>query len=193
MAYAFYDSTLGMVGPADADFAGPGPGPNAQGVTFGRMNFYNQEMHAYDPTLGAATLKYLRYSGTIAAATVCEMTPSIVGTALVDSATAWVGTANSGRTVVVALFPGIVSQYGWFIVQGFAVVTSQGAPVAGNPAYWQAAGVVSPTAVAGKQLLGAMFAVAPSTTIGSGNTAVVLSATQAIITLNRPIAQGQIT
>ena len=189
MAFAFYDSTIGMVSPTDVDTAGPGPGPNVAGTTFGRMNFYLEELKAYDITLGAATLKYMRYSGTIAAGTVCEVTPTIVGGALLQSATAWAGTANTGRTLVVALNAGTVGQFGWFVVQGNAVTTCQGAPVAGNPVYWQAAGIVSPTAVAGKQVLSAVFATAPAVTLGT----TVLSATQAIVTLNRPIAQGQIT
>jgi hypothetical protein len=59
--------------------------------------------------------------------------------------------------------------------------------------YWQAAGVVSPTAVAGKQLLGAKFATAPSVTLGTGSNAVVLSATQAVVLLDRCTAQPAIT
>lgn len=189
MAYAFYDATVGMVSPTDIDTAGPGPGPNAAGTTFGRMNFYLEELKAYDSVLGGATLKYLRYSGTIAAGTVCEMTATLTAGVLTQSATAWAGTANSGRTLVIALNPGTVGQFSWFVVQGVAIVTCQGAPVAGNPVYWQAAGVVSPTAVAGKQMLSAAFTTAPAVTVGT----YVLTATQAIVNLNRPIAQGQIT
>lgn len=192
MAYAFYDSLIGMVSPTDVDFAGPGPGPNVGGVTFGRMNFYLEELKAYDATLGAATLKYARYSGTIAAATVCEVTATIVGTALIESATPWQGVANSGRVLCVSLTAGVVGQFGWFVVQGHALVTTNGTAVVGSPLYWQANGVVSSTAVAGKQMLSAAVSVPLSTTLGSGASAVTTTATQAVIAVNRPFAQGQI-
>ena len=65
--------------------------------------------------------------------------------------------------------------------------------MAGNPVYWQAAGVVSPTPVVSKQMVNAQFATAVSQTVGQGTTAVVLSATQAVVYLNRPFAQGAIT
>jgi len=193
MAYAFLENAIGMVSPTDADFAGPGPGPLSNGPTFGRMNTYNQEARIYDNALGAATVVYLKYSGVVALGTVCEITPSMVGGTLVHSATPWAGTANSGRPLCVALASGVVGQYGWFIVQGNAIATCQGAPVSGSPAYWQAVGVVSPTAVSGKHFLGGLFSTAPGVTIGAGSGAIVLTATQAIININRPYAQGQIT
>jgi hypothetical protein len=93
----------------------------------------------------------------------------------------------------VAVSAGTVGQWGWFQVSGNAIATCSGAPVAGNPVYWQAAGVVSPTLVAGKQLLGAKFATAPGVTIGTGSTAVVLSGTQAVLLLDRCTAQSNIT
>jgi hypothetical protein len=188
MAYAFYDDTIGMVGPTvgNVDLTGPGPGPTSTGTTFGRMVAYNMELRAYDPALGAATLMYLKYSGTIAAGTVCEITPSLASGVVIQSATAWAGTASTGRSLCVALFAGVAGQWGWFVVQGNAVATCQGAPVAGSICYWQAAGVVSPTLVAGKGVAGAVFATAPAVTIGTGTSAVVLSATQAVININRP-------
>ena len=188
MAYAFYDDTIGMVGPTILDTAGPGPGPNAAGLTFGRMNFYNEELRAYDATLGAATLVYLRYSGTIAAGTVCEITPSLSGTTLLQSATAWAGTVQTGRPLCVSLIAGTVGTYGWFVVQGNALVTTNGTGAVGSAAYWQAAGVVSSTQANGKQMLNAVFAVAASGTIGT----TVLTATQGILLINRPCTQGQL-
>lgn len=193
MAFVAINELLGEVDLSTVDTAGPGYQNLVAGTGSGRMNFYSQVVTGYDPNLGGGEFMYLRYSGTIAAGTVCEVTPSISGGAIIQNATAWAGTAVTGRPLAVAVSAGTVGQFGWFQVQGNAITTVQGAPAAGNPVYWQAAGVVSPTAVLSKQMVNANFATAVSQTIGSGSSATVLSATQAIVTINRPFAQGAIT
>lgn len=193
MAFVAINDILGEVDLSIIDTAGPGYQNLVTGTGSGRMNFYLQTVSGYDPNLGGGEFQYMRYSGTIAAGTVCETTPSITAGAIIQNATAWAGVALSGRPLCVALSAGTVGQFGWFQTQGNAITTVQGAPAAGNPAYWQAAGVVSPTLVASKQMLNAVFATAVSQTIGQGSTAVVLSATQAIVTMNRAFAQGIIT
>ena len=109
--------------------------------------------------------------------------------------TAWAGTAGSGKSLAVAATALTVGQYGWFQVEGNAIATVQGAPAVGNPVYWQAAGVVSPTLVASKQALNAVFTSAAAAQIGpvGGTGSTTLSATQAVLLLNRPTAQSQIT
>jgi hypothetical protein len=193
MTFIAMNQVLGEVDLSIVDTAGPGYQNLVAGTGSGRMNFYLQIVEGYDPNLGGGEFQYLRFSGTIAAGTVCEVTPSISGGIVIQNATAWAGTAVSGRPLCVALSAGTVGQFGWFQVQGNAITTVQGAPAAGNPMYWQAAGVVSPTGVASKQMVNAVAATAVSQTIGQGSTAVVLSATQAIVTINRPFAQGAIT
>ena len=193
MAFVAINDILGEVDLSIVDTAGPGYQNLVTGTGSGRMNFYSQVVAGYDPNLGGGEFMYLRYTGTIAAYTLCEVTPSIAGGIIIQNAVAWAGTAVTGRPVCVALTAGTVGQFGWFQVQGNAICTVQGAPAAGNPAYWQAAGVVSPTGVASKQLVNANFATAVSQTIGAGTAATVLSATQAVVTINRPFAQGAIT
>ena len=193
MAFVALNDVLGEVDLSSVDTAGPGYANLIAGTGSGRQNFYSQIVSGYDPNLGGGEFQNLRYTGTIAAGTVCEVTPSIASGAIVQNAVAWVGTTITGRPLAVAVSAGTVGQFGWFQVQGNAITTVQGAPAAGNPAYWQAAGVVSPTGVAGKQMVNANFATAVSQTLGSGTSAVVLSATQAIVTINRPFAQGAIT
>ena len=78
-------------------------------------------------------------------------------------------------------------------VQGNAVVNVSGTPAVDGKVFWQANGVVSTTAVASKQVLGAKFASAAGVTIGQGSNAVVLPSTQAVVTLQRPSSQGAIT
>lgn len=193
MAFISINQIIGEVDLSIVDTVGPGPLNLTGGTGSGRQNFYLQEVVGYDPNLGAGTFEYMRFSGTIAAGTVCEKTPSISNGQIITNATAWAGTALTGRGLCVALSSGTVGQFGWFQVQGNAITTVSGAPTAGNAVYWQAAGVVSPTAVASKQMVNSWFATAVSQTIGQGSTAIVLSATQAIVTMNRPFAQGAIT
>jgi hypothetical protein len=169
------------------------PGPYASGGAFGRNSFYNEVLSAYDPVLGGAEFIYCKYAGTVSAGQVCEITPSLAAGVLTFSATPWTGTANSGKRLAVAYVSGTAANYGWFQVEGAAVVIVTGSPSAGVPAYFSATGSVQPTAVASKQVLSAEFATAAGVTLGSGAGAVVLSATQAVLTMNRSFAQGAIT
>lgn len=193
MAFVAINDILGEVDLSGVDNSGPGYQNLIAGTGSGRQNFYLQTVSGYDPNLGGGEFQYMRFSGTIAAGTVVEVTPSITGGQIIHNATAWAGAANSGRPLAVAVSAGTVGQFGWFQVQGAAITTVQGTPAAGNPMYWQAAGVVSATLVASKQMLGSVAATAVSQTLGQGSTAVTLSATQAVIQLNRPAAQGNIT
>lgn len=193
MAFVALNDVLGEVDLSQVDNAGPGYQNLVAGTGSGRQNFYLQVVQGYDPNLGGGEFQYMRYSGTIAAGTVCETTPSISGGAIIVNATAWAGTTITGRPLCVAVSSGTVGQFGWFQIQGNAITTVQGTPAAGNPMYWQAAGVVSPTGVASKQFVNAVAATAVSQTIGQGSTAQVLSSTQAIVQINRPFAQGAIT
>lgn len=193
MAFVAINQILGEVDLSIVDLAGPGYLNLTAGTGSGRQNFYLQTVCGYDPNLGGGEFQYMRFSGTIAAGTVCEVTPSISGGILIDNATAWAGTAVSGRPLATAVSAGTVGQFGWFQTQGNAITTVQGTPAAGNPVYWQAAGVVSPTGVASKQMVNAVFATAVSQTIGQGSAAVTLTSTQAIVQMNRSFAQGAIT
>jgi hypothetical protein len=193
MSFIAYDPLLGAVKLTDIDPTGPGPVNLVAGTGSGRMSFSMEVIRGYDPALGGGEFVLAQAGGTIAAGTVCQFTQSLSSGVIVDTATAWAGTANSGDIIGVAVAALTVGQWGWFQVGGHAIATCQGAPVAGNPVYWEAAGVVSPTAVAGKQLEGAKFSTAPAVTLGTGSSAITLSATQAVLLLNRPSAQGAIT
>ena len=147
----------------------------------------------WDPALGGGEFVFAKSTGTIAAGTVVSLTTTTSGGVFTTNFTAWAGTANSGAPLGVVVASTVSGQYAWVQVEGNAITTCSGAPVAGNAAYWQASGVVSPTSVASKQVLNAQFASAPAVTVGSGSNAIVLSATQALVFLNRPVAQGAIT
>lgn len=190
MAFIGYDPIIGTVKLTDVDPDGPGPlSPKSA-----RQSFTFEMIRGYDANLGGGEFVYAQAGGTIAAGGVVQFNQSQdSGGKMVNSAVNWAGTANSGDVLGVALVALTSGQWGWFQVSGNAVVNCSGAPAVGNPCYWQAAGVVSPTAVAGKQVIGAKFATAAGATLGSGGSAIVLSGTQAVALLDRPNVQTQIT
>ena len=206
MAFTPIEVTAGLIDLYNIDTQGPGPlaGLGAGPTTRGFTNYPGMEIKANDPFLGAGTFLFGRASTAIAAGAVCEVGVNVSATNRFDvQFTPWAGVANSGKGLGVALVALTTGQFGWFQVEGNAIANVQGAPAAGNPMYWQAAGVVSPAAVASKHMLNATAMSGVSATIGNGaaslaayvpgSTAGVLSASQAIMFLNRPMAQGAIT
>lgn len=190
MPFTSYDPIIGTVKLTDIDPDGPGvlsPKSSRQSFTF-------EMIRGYDANLGGGEFVYAQAGATLTAGAVVQFNQSQDSSnRMVNSANPWAGTANSGDVLGVALVAMSANQWGWFQVSGNAIVNVSGAPAVGNPAYWQAAGVVSPTAVAGKQMIGAKFATAAGATLGSGSSAITLSGTQAVMLIDRPNAQTQIT
>ncbi|MGN6124700.1 MAG: hypothetical protein ACTHOJ_17285 [Sphingomonas oligoaromativorans] len=194
MTFIATDPILGQVDISVVDPTGPAPfNPFNGGTGAGRSSFYMEELRGYDPNLGAGVFTYAQFGAGITAGTVCEFTPTLVSGRIVLTATPWTGTANSGRKLGVAVATGANGQWGWFQVDGPAIVNVSASPTVNAAAYWQANGVVSSTGVASKQACGMVFATASGVTLGSGSGATVLSATQAVALLCRPEAQGAIT
>lgn len=180
MTYISTSRTLGQVDLTTIDPSGPG---------VGRQNFYNEVATGYDDNLGGGEFVYAKFAGTIAAGTWVTLVPSLSGGTVVSTATAWDGTANTGMMLGVAVTAGASGQWGWFQIEGNAIAKSSGTTAAGNPVYWQAAGVTSTTGVNGKQVLGAQFATAANAIIGGTAIGTGLS----VVQLNRPHVQGQVT
>ena len=208
MAFVATEPTAGAVDFYQVDTLGPGPlaglatGPTSRGF----LAFPGLEFRGYDYNLGGGAFIYAKSSGTITPGTVVELSDTVTNGRYDVTATAWQGTAQSGKTLAVAISTLTVNQFGWYQVEGNAVTTVSGAPVSGNSLYWQANGIVAPTVVASKQVINAVFGSAVSAVIGAGTASLVayspstipqqqagtLSATQAIVLLNRPAAQSQI-
>jgi hypothetical protein len=156
---------------------------------------------AIDPILGMGEFVYAQANGTISQFNAVEFNASSVaiGGGLSQvcllQATTWAGTANSGKALGFAMAAYTTGQYGWFQVKGFALATTNGTATAGSPVFWQAAGVVSSTGAASKQMLNAVVALATGTTLGNSVQGVVpvVGANQAVIYIMEPQAQGAIT
>ena len=94
-------------------------------------------------------------------------------------------TANLDMPVAVAMSANLAGFYGWYQITGNAVVATNGTlAAAGVPVFLNATvGTVSGTVGAGKQILNAVSNTATGTP----------AANQAVVFINRPFAQGQIT
>ena len=125
---------------------------------------------------------------------------------LILQAQAWAGTVNSGLSLGVCLGNPLAlttssvpsnpfgGQYGWFQVSGAMVCYTAGSPVAGNQAYWNASGVLQPTAAASKQATGIQYAAANASQFGSGSSNLItLPSNMAVVWGTFPAAQGAIT
>ena len=211
MAYICTDVLAGGVDLYQVDTLGPGPlaglatGPTTRGFT----NYPGLEVRGFHPFLGGGAFMYGRAAGTLIVGQAVEVGVNVTTGRYDVNMTAWAGTAGAAKPLAVAMAALTVGQFGWFQVEGLAVAAVSGAPAVGNPAYWQAAGVISPTLVASKQSLATTFASAVSAVFGTGIVATtaynptnvatlgytggLLSATQALVAINRPSAQGQIT
>jgi hypothetical protein len=189
MAFTKYDPILGVVGLGSVDPMPPGVWP----VGSGRMSFPQEIVSAYDPNLGGGEFMLVYAPSALAAGAVVQLSQSLTNGVMTAQASVWTGTANGGEQLGVVYAAITASGYGWVQIQGNAVVNVSGTPAVDAKAYWQANGVISTTAVASKQVIGAKFGSAAGVTIGQGSSAVTLSSTQAIVTLNRPVSQGAIT
>ena len=158
-------------------------------------------IQGFDPSLGIGQFIYAQVSNVagVNAGNVVEITATTYssGTSIsvVNSVQQWQGTANSGKTLGVALATLTQNQFGWFQIYGAALITSSGAVAAGNGAYWNANGVIQAGAVNSKQMVSANALVANSASFGQGFQGVTptLTATQSIWFINTPHAQSAIT
>lgn len=189
MPYTLNTPQIGAVGATDIDLVAPGLAPPAGGS--GRWPQMGAVCTGWDAAIGGGEFMYVRFAGAVTVGQWVSLTFSLTSGILSVSATPWTGTANTGTTLGVAIVAGATGQYGWVQVGGVAVANTTGSPVAGNAVYYGAAtGVARPTANAGAQVLNATYASAPSVAVTGYGT---LSATQALVMLNRPFAQGAIT
>lgn len=131
-----------------------------------------------DPTYGAGEFIYLPGVASNVAGSVVYYD---LGTPAVTLAPA---TANMARPLAVAMSACLAGQYGWYQISGVAVVTTNGTlSGAGVPVYLVGSGQVTSSATAGKQMVNAIASSATGTPATG----------QALVTIQRPFAQGAVT
>src|SRR3954470_17071935 len=130
-----------------------------------------------DPLYGGGEFIYLKGVANTVAGDVVEYDQYTGAT------TRWAGTAGSGKPLAIAMSANVANQWGWYQIAGAAVLNTNGTVNIGDRAFWQAAGFVSSTLVAGKQVNG----MAALTANGTPST------NKAVYETQRPVAQGNIT
>jgi hypothetical protein len=143
-------------------------------------------VRAYDPVYGEGEFIYLvGVANTVVGSVVTWGSSS--GT-IPNAIPSWQtvlapSTANLGQPVAIAMSANVASQYGWYQIEGQAVVVENGTFTAGAAVFLGAAGGLTTTVAAGKQVLNARSVIAdgqPSAGFG-------------VVEIDRPTVQGQIT
>lgn len=137
-------------------------------------------IRADDPTFGGGEFIYLLGVANTAVGLVVSYNATTFQTTLLPS------TANLGTPIAVAMSANLAAQYGWYQIEGLAVVLKSAVAVTPQAKVYISGttGRLMPTSASGKQILGAKFA----------NLATVTSTTStATALISRPTCQGQIT
>lgn len=180
MAFSLQSAVIGAPNIVDTNTIGPGITNLPSTVLEAQLGEVRQ---GWDSALGSGEFIYLKGVASLAVGDVVSYN------AFTGATTRWAGTANTGLPLAVAVTTATASQYAWFQIQGNAVVTVTGTVAAGDAAFFSATAAVKTAAVAGKQVLNAVAASANGATVGG----TALTSTQAVYTISRPFAQGQIT
>jgi len=106
--------------------------------------------YATDPTYGQGMFVYLLGVGSTVIGSVVQWDTTTHQTKLS------VDTAGTGASLAVAMSANVASQYGWYQVQGLAVIKKTAVAVSPSVALYQSAttGRVMPTVASGKQVAG---------------------------------------
>lgn len=140
-------------------------------------------VQAKDPTYGSGEFIYLLGVASTIAGSVVTYNGNSTGTPTWQTTLA-PATANLAQPLAVAMSANVAAQYGWYQIGGAAICATNGTLAAGPaPVYLAGSGQLSSSAVAGKQMVNAINVTATGTP----------AASQAVVEINRPFAQGAIT
>ena len=178
MAYTFDDYKSGLLQIAVVDTGITTA--NGTSVIPTPPNVLGGVIRAFDPTYGEGEFIMLVGVASTVVGSLVTYNTTTYQTALSPN------TANLAQPVAVAMSANTAGTFGWYQIEGLAVVKKTAVAVnAGVPVYQSATtGRVMPTAASGKQVLGAR----------SANLATVASTVSTIIvSINRPHMQGATT
>lgn len=138
---------------------------------------------ANDPVYGDGEFVYLKGVASTVVGSVVTYDGASTGTPTYQTALA-PATANLGQPVAVAMSANLATGFGWYQIAGAAVVSVVAGTTAGAKVYLAGAGqLTNATTPAGMQVLAART----DTAVGTP------SAGLAVVQIDRPSAQGQIT
>ena len=137
---------------------------------------------ALDPVYGGGQFIYLLGVASTVVGSVVTWDGASSGTPTYQTVLA-PSTANLAQPLAVAMSANVAGQYGWYQIQGNAVMATNGTLAAGpGPVYLAGSGQVTSTQANGKQVLNARNETATGTP----------AAGLAVVQINYPAAQGQI-
>jgi hypothetical protein len=149
MSYALVDSVIG---------ANPIGNTLAADAVGSQRHALGSIVHGVDPYYGGGSFIYLKCgAGALAVGSVCVWDGLHVAIVVPN-------TANTGRSVCVAMHAMTVGQFGWFQIEGIAVMLCTASVAAGVTFGITGAGTIG-TNAAGKQILNATSAVASTGTV----------------------------
>jgi hypothetical protein len=136
----------------------------------------------YDPTYGEAEFIYLLGVASTTVGDMVTYNTTTFQTALITVSNG----KNKGLPVATAMSANVASKYGWYQIQGNAVMKKTGVAVTpAVPIFISAtSGKIKVLASAGQQILGAQTA---------NLTTIVTTTSTVVVTINYPHTQGQIT
>jgi hypothetical protein len=139
-------------------------------------------VNGYDPTYGWGEFIYLLGVASTVVGSIVRYNATTYQTALLSVTNG----KNKGVPVAVAMSANVASQYGWYQIGGNAVIKKTTVAVTPQvPIFISATdGRIKVLASAGQQILGAQTA---------NLTTVVTTTSTVVVTINRPMTQGQIT
>lgn len=121
-----------------------------------------RQIDGVDPYWGGATFIYLKAGEAIAQGAPCIWDKDFIATNVQN-------TANTGRSVAVAIYPMASGDYGWFCVAGEVPVAVTASVAAGTTFGLTGAGTVG-AVTNGKQILNAVSVLASTGTVTKANT-----------------------
>ena len=177
MAYTFDDYKAGLLQIANIDTGITTANGTAAIPT--PPNVLGSVIRAFDPTYGEGEFIMLVGVASTVVGSLVTYNTTTYQTALSPN------TANLAQPVAVAMSANTAGTFGWYQIEGLAVVKKTAVAVNAGVAVYQSAttGRIMPTAASGKQLLGAR----------SANLATVAATVSTVIvSINRPHMQGAI-
>lgn len=139
-------------------------------------------VNANDGTYGAGEFIYLLGVVSTIAGSVVTYNGNTTGTPTWQTTLA-PSTAGLAQPLAVAMSANVAAQYGWYQIAGNAVCATNGTLAAGPaPVYLAGSGQLTSTQANGKQVANAVNVTATGTP----------AASQAVVEIDRPFAQGQV-
>lgn len=138
-------------------------------------------IRAYDPKYGAGEFIYLLGVASTVVGSAVTNGGNAAGVATYQTALNGV-TPVKGQPLAIAMSANVAGQFGWYQIEGQAVVVTSGTFVANAQLFSAAAGALTTAQANGLQVVNALSMTAtgiPSTGLG-------------VIEINRPFAQGQV-